>query len=129
VSESDTFHLATRLAGFRNLDLYAIETRWVAPLDVMKRHAKAHLDHQVALEERGTLFAAGPLLEEGADRSPPSRGLIVVRAGSFAEARGIADSDPMHRDGLRQYSIRRWIVNEGAMEITLRLSSGRAVLR
>jgi uncharacterized protein YciI len=121
--------LQARLAGFRNLELYAIETEWIATLEQMQPLAQAHLDHQVALEARGVLFAAGPLFEEGAPRFPPERGLIVVRASSYADARAIAESDPMHRAGLRRYRIRRWLVNEGAFEISVRLSGGQALLR
>jgi hypothetical protein len=35
----------------------------------------------------------------------------------------------MHRAGLRRYRIRRWLVNEGAFEISVRLSGGQALLR
>ena len=84
----------------------------------------AHLDHQVKLEKDGILFAAGPLDAEDGSR----RGLIVIRAESFAEARGIADTDPFHAEGLRTYTVERWTVNEGSYTVRLTYSDQRLSL-
>jgi len=73
----------------------------------------AHLEHQVALERRGIMFGAGPLQNE--DKDGPTRGMIVIRAKSFADARRIADSDPYHKAGARKYKLYRWNLNEGTM--------------
>ena len=73
----------------------------------------AHLKHQVGLERRGIMFGAGPLQDE--DKDAPSRGMIVIRAKSFAEARRIADADPYHQAGARKYKLYRWNLNEGTM--------------
>lgn len=118
-----------RLGDFLNLELYAIETRWERPVEEVQKYAQAHLDHQVALERSGVLFAAGPLFEQDSPRFPPSAGLIVVRASSFEEADVIARSDPMHKAGVRNYTIRRWIVNEGSFPITVRLSDQTVVIQ
>lgn len=77
-----------------------------------------HLEHQVRIEQDGVLFAAGPLQTEDDDR----RGLIIIRAGSFAEARKIADSDPFHAQGLRAYTIERWSMNEGGFSVRVSYS-------
>ena len=84
----------------------------------------AHLDHQVKLEKDGILFAAGPLDAEDGAR----RGLIVIRAGSFAEARKIADTDPFHAQGLRTYTVEQWTVNEGSYTVRLTYSDQRLSL-
>ena len=84
----------------------------------------AHLDHQVKLEREGTLFAAGPLDAEDGSR----RGLIVIRAESFEEARRIADTDPFHAQGLRTYTVERWTVNEGSYTVRLTYSDQRLAL-
>ena len=84
----------------------------------------AHLDHQVKLEKDGILFAAGPLDAEDGAR----RGLIVIRAESFAEAHGIADTDPFHAEGLRTYTVERWTVNEGSYTVRLTYSDQRLSL-
>ncbi len=84
----------------------------------------AHLDHQVALEKQGVLFAAGPLDAEDGSR----RGLIVIRANSFEDARRIADTDPFHAKGLRNYTVERWTVNEGNYTVRLTYSDQRLSL-
>ena len=84
----------------------------------------AHLDHQVKLEKEGVLFAAGPLDAEDGSR----RGLIVIRAESFADARRIADTDPFHAEGLRTYTVEQWTVNEGSYTVRLTYSDQRLSL-
>lgn len=86
-----------------------------------------HLAYQVALERAGTLFGAGPIFEEG-DAAPPTGGMIILRAGSEAEARQIAEADPFHAKGLRQFTLHRWLLNEGSMTLTLRYSDQSLVL-
>ena len=84
----------------------------------------AHLDHQVKLEKEGILFAAGPLDAEDGSR----RGLIVIRAVSFEDARRIADTDPFHAEGLRTYTVEQWTVNEGSYTVRLTYSDQRLAL-
>lgn len=85
-----------------------------------------HLEYQVRLEREGKLFGAGPFYEEGDD--VPSGGLIILRAKSAAEAREIADADPFHKAGLRTYTLRKWMMNEGAMTLTIRYSDQSVVI-
>jgi uncharacterized protein len=85
-----------------------------------------HLDYQVRLEREGKLFGAGPFYEEGDD--VPSGGMIILRAQSAAEARQIADADPFHKAGLRTYTLRKWMMNEGAMTLTIRYSDQSVVI-
>jgi len=106
-------------AGLRGLELYAIETS-PARSDRTRAVLPEHIQHQIDLERRGILFSAGPLFEEGSD--VPVAGLIVIRAKDFDEARKIADSDPFHAKGIRSYTLRKWIVNEGSFQQTIRLS-------
>lgn len=79
-----------------------------------------HLAYQTALERAGSLFGAGPIFEDGGET--PTGGMIVLRAASEAEARALADADPFHAAGLRRYSLHRWLLNEGAMTVTIRYS-------
>ena len=85
-----------------------------------------HLDYQVRLEREGKLFGAGPFYEEGDD--VPSGGMIILRAKSAAEAREIADADPFHKAGLRTYTLRKWMMNEGSMTLTVRYSDQSVVV-
>lgn len=112
--------------GLLGLELYVIETG-PARSERTREILPAHIAHQIDLEKRGILFSAGPVFEEGSD--VPSKGMIVIRAKSFEEARQIADSDPFHASGIRTYTIRKWIVNEGAMSVSVSFSDQRMTLR
>jgi uncharacterized protein len=37
--------------------------------------------------------------------------MFIVRAQSLAAARAIAEADPMHASGARQYELRPWLLN------------------
>ena len=54
-------------------------------------------------------------------------GLVVVRAGSRAEAIAIAERDPMHKSGARTFKVRPWMINEGC--VTLRLDNSTQTFR
>lgn len=84
----------------------------------------AHLEHQVKIERDGILFAAGPVQTEDGGR----RGLIIIRAGSFAEAKTIAESDPFHAQGLRQYTLERWSMNEGGFSVRVSYSDQKMTI-
>ena len=86
----------------------------------------SHLAHQVELEKKGILFAAGPVSDAAGKRE---YGMIIIRAGSLAEARRIADSDPMHKSGARHYVLHEWSLNEGSATFTLAFSSSKATFR
>ena len=79
-----------------------------------------HLQRQISLEKSGVMFGAGPLQNE--DEDEPSRGMMIIRASSFEEARKIADEEPYFRDGLRTYTLHRWKLNEGSMSFTVNYS-------
>ena len=65
------------------------------------------------------MFAAGPLSKEDGTRIG---GMFVIRAESFEAARAIADSDPLHKAGLRTYTLTKWTVNEGSYGIRVNYS-------
>ena len=69
-------------------NLYAVLTTPIYDREKILEALPDHLEHQVSLEERGIMFAAGPLFEK--DDAPPRAGLIIIRANSFAEADEIA---------------------------------------
>jgi uncharacterized protein YciI len=104
------------------LQLWAILTRGIAPLEEIRKHRDAHLAHQVELEKAGIMFAAGPLAEP--DGARVQFGLIVIRARDEMEARRIADSDPFHRAGVRSYTLHRWEIVEGRINVSVDLSDG-----
>lgn len=108
MSEHDGPRVLTR-------DLYAVLTTPVVDRDKIVEALADHLDYQVSLEERGIMFAAGPLFDR--DDAPPRAGLIIIRAGSFDEAEAIAQADPMHARGLRTYTLDKWQINEGGFTL------------
>ncbi len=100
--------------------LWVIMTKRVVPLEEVQKHTKAHLLHQIKLEKDGIMYGAGPAVVPGA--SEASFGLIVIRAKDEAEARRIANSDPMHKEGVRKYELYQWTMNEGRLNITIDFS-------
>ena len=85
-----------------------------------------HLEYQIRLEREGKLFGAGPIYAEGED--VPEGGMIILAAKDVEEARALADEDPMHKHGARQYKVQKWLLNEGAMSFTIRLSDQSIVV-
>lgn len=108
-------------ARFYRKKLWVVMTWPTGDLASLEPQLIAHLQYQIALEKRGALFAAGPLSPSG-DGPPTGEGLIILRAQSEAEAREIADADPMHSTGVRDYSLRQWDVHEGRIGISIDLS-------
>ena len=103
-----------------NWDLYVYETFLVKSMTELEKILPAHLEFQVEIERKGIMLFAGPLREEGVDK--PGAGMIVIRAKSFEEAKRIADSDPIHSSGVRNYRLRKWTVNEGNFNLNVDLS-------
>jgi uncharacterized protein YciI len=104
---------------FLGKEMYLVVTRPVRSPEIAKR-LKDHLDHQVDLEKRGIMFAAGPLYPRGSDL--PEAGMFVLRANSFEEADAIAKEDPLHKAGLRTYTLQKWRLNEGRITISVDFS-------
>ncbi len=107
--------------GLLAMRLYVILTTPLRGLDTLKEHLGAHLAYQKDLEARGITFAAGPFADD-AEREWSGEGMIIVRAASLAEAKSIADADPMHASGARSYRVRPWLLNEGSCTLTVRYS-------
>jgi uncharacterized protein YciI len=104
---------------FLGKEMYLVVTRPVRSPEIAKR-LQEHLDHQVELEKRGIMFAAGPLYPRDSDI--PEAGMFVLRAKSFEEADAICKEDPLHKAGLRTYTIQKWRLNEGRITVTVDFS-------
>lgn len=102
--------------------LYAVFTKPVNGLGPILETIEAHLAFQVELEKEGLLYAAGPMWSDAED-TWEGEGLVVVRAGSRAEAIAIAERDPMHKSGARTFTVRPWMINEGSVTVRLDYSS------
>jgi uncharacterized protein YciI len=68
--------------------------------DAVNRHA-AHLKE---LDDAGKLVLAGPIPERAG-------GLIVLRVASLAEAKAIAEEDPMIRGAYQTYELGTWLMS------------------
>jgi uncharacterized protein YciI len=113
--------------GALALELYVVQSVPGDDPELVKSTLPAHLDYQKTMEARGSLVFAGPLSDETGEEME-GYGMIVYRAASFEEARGFAEADPMHETGARVFTMRRWLVNEGSLTVTLSLSAQRGVL-
>ena len=105
-------------------DLYVIFTKAVAPREKIMELLPKHLERQVELEKQGILFAAGPMEPE--DETKARTGMIIVRADSFKHANEIAMGDPFHAQGLREFEIWNWSMNEGSINVTINYSDQTA---
>lgn len=118
---------AARERGSLALELYVVVSTPAKTPDDVKATLPDHLAYQGEQEQRGALAFAGPLsdltgeLMEGV-------GMIVYRAESLSAARDIADQDPMHLSGARTYTIRRWLINEGSLQLDIKLSAQSVAL-
>jgi uncharacterized protein len=104
---------------FLGKEMYLVITRPVRSPEIEKR-LHEHLAHQVELERKGIMFAAGPLYPKGSQT--PEAGMFVLRANSFEEAEEICKTDPLHAAGLRTYTIQKWRVNEGSITLKVNYS-------
>lgn len=107
--------------------LYVVTSTANGGFGPIKENIQAHLEYLGTLESSGTLFMAGPLFDEEPD-SWSGDGLLIYNASSLEEATRIAEADPLHRSGARSYSIRPWLLNDGCMSFSFRLSDQRVVL-
>lgn len=114
--------------GSLAFELYAVHSTPAGDPAAVKANLPDHLAYQGAQEARGALFLAGPMSDETGDQME-GVGLIIYRAASLEEAREIAENDPMHKSGARTFAIRRWMVNEGALTLSVQLSAQNAAFK
>ncbi|MFF3005677.1 YciI family protein [Kitasatospora sp. NPDC057940] len=104
--------------------LYVIVSEPTAGLGPVLANLEEHLAYQAKLERDGVMFGAGPLANE-AENEWLGEGIFMYRAGSRAEAVAFAEADPMHASGARRYTVRLWMLNEGAFSVQLFYSGGK----
>lgn len=108
--------------GALALELYVAQsTPAKAPEDV-KAALPDHLAYQAQLETAGQLALAGPMSDESGENMQ-GVGLIIYRAPSLEAARALAAADPMHKSGARSFTLRRWMINEGSLNLSVGLST------
>jgi uncharacterized protein len=117
----EEYRAQARSRGALAAEFFVARSIPVGSPEAIAKAVPDHLAYQGELEARGALVLAGPL-SDGAGRDRSGESLIVYRAASIEGARELADGDPMHSSGLKTYDLRAWLVNEGALELSLRLS-------
>ncbi|MEM9394627.1 MAG: YciI family protein [Pseudomonadota bacterium] len=106
-------------------ELYAVLSTPASSPEDVKANLQSHLAYQAEQEAKGTLFLAGPVSDESGALME-GMGLIIYAAPSLAEARALAEADPMHKSGARTFVLRRWMINEGSLNLSLKLSAQSA---
>ena len=86
-----------------------------------------HLAYQAQQEALGNLMFAGPLSDLSGDQMEGA-GMIIYQVSSLEQAKDIADQDPMHLSGARHYTLRRWLINEGSLQLGVKLSAQSVTL-
>ncbi len=110
--------------GMLQKQLYVYFTTPASGMGPVMENLDAHLAFQIELEKKGIMFGAGPHWSEDEKRWEGD-GMVIIRAGTLAEAREIAASDPMHSSGARSFTVRPWLMNEGTVTIKISYSDGK----
>ncbi|MEM7260329.1 MAG: YciI family protein [Pseudomonadota bacterium] len=121
------YKAAAKERGSLAHELYVVTSTPAKSPDEVKAVLPEHLAYQQQLEARGALAFAGPLSDETGEQMQGT-GMIVYRAASLSAARQLADADPMHQQQARTYTLRRWLINEGSLQLGLRLSAQSVTL-
>ena len=114
--------------GALALELYVAHSTPAKLPEDLKASLPDHLAYQAELERLGQLAFAGPMSDETGEHMQ-GMGLIIYRADSLEAARALAEADPMHKSGARTFVLRRWMINEGSVTVSAKLSTGGTTLR
>ena len=102
------------------MQLYVV-TSIAKSLDAVKQNLVDHRAYLRELEDKNILFGAGPLWTADGEYFEGD-GLLIYRANSVEEAHQLAQADPMHKSGAREFTIRPWLLNDGSITIRVTLS-------
>jgi len=127
-SSPDTLAEADTLDTGMGAELYFYVTRPTGSFEDVVEVLPAHMDFIHGIEDSGVMVMGGQTTIEGA-ADAGGYGLVVIRASSFEEAREIAESDPMHTTGVRDFELFLWNINEGFTTIELRFSDQSFVIK
>ena len=116
-----------RSRGALAFELFVVESTLVKSPKSAQAILPQHLDYQKQMELADKLVLAGPLSDVSGEEMSGC-GMIIYRAESMNEARDLALNDPMHKSETRTFTLRRWLVNEGSISISVKLSEQRVTL-
>ncbi|MGR3500933.1 YciI family protein [Pseudaestuariivita sp.] len=123
----ETYKAEAKSRGALAMELYVVHSTPNADMELVKATLPDHLAYQKQMEAAGTLFLAGPV-SDLSGKEMQAQGMIIYRAESLEAARAVAEADPMHATGARSFEIRKWLVNEGSLSLSVALSGQSASL-
>lgn len=107
--------------GALALEVYCVVSTPTGDIEAVLENLADHLAYQKSLEDQGVLMFAGPLSDETGHQMQGC-GQIIYRAESFEAAQQLAEQDPMHSNGARAFTLRKWLINEGSMQVNVKLA-------
>ena len=114
--------------GALAFELFVVVSTPVATPDELAATLSDHIAYLKKMEKTGALAFAGPLSDETGEQMN-GEGMLLYRAESFEAARALAEADPMHSEGKRTFTLRRWLMNEGSLNLALTLSDQALTMR
>ena len=132
VTDETMAALGVELARMRNWQLWLLDMtpneQWPDLSTGMPEHFAAtlveHLKWLEQLEADDALVLSGPI-DLDAGLGP---GLSIIRASTREEVEAMSAGEPFARAGYRTNAIRSWTVNEGSLNVRIRLMANKIVL-
>ena len=90
--------------GHRDAKYYLILLNAIPGRSLPAEVVGLHAAHLAQLDSAGKLVLAGPVPERAG-------GLLVLRTGSLAEARAVAEEDPLVRGKYQTYEVGTWVLS------------------
>jgi uncharacterized protein len=117
------------MGQLRGVQFYMMRMDMILPTDdpmtTLTPHLREHILWLRNQERSGVLFLSGANRDEvGWDGS----GVAILRAGSREDATAIAESEPFHREGVRQNTVHGWLLNEGNIRLSVQLFADAFVI-
>jgi uncharacterized protein YciI len=113
--------------GALALEVYCVVSTPAGDMSKVKQCLPDHLAYQAQLELSGALMFAGPLSDLSGELMEGA-GQIIYRASTLEEATELASADPMHAEGARTFTVRRWLINEGSLQLNVNLAAQTVAL-
>lgn len=123
----DDYKAHAKERGALALELFVIQSTPAEGGPPVPEVLPEHLAYQREQEIAGNLVLAGPMSDLSGEMMEGA-GMILYRAASLEDAKALADADPMHAKGARTYVLRKWLVNEGSLNLSVGLSTGAVTL-
>ena len=121
------YKTVARERGALAFEVFVAESTPVKAPEKLKAVLPDHLAYIKSLEEAGKIVMAGPV-SDATGEEMQGAGMLILRAASMDEARELAANDPMHATGARTFTLKKWLVNEGCVKVSVGLSTGTVEL-